>query len=57
MRVHQALNNFDKNLRFTIDILRNVETHFSDLEQSTDGIALFEEPSNTDQYVMAYQDL
>ena len=46
-RIHQALNKFDKNLRFTIDIFDHVVPHFLDLELHDDGIALYTKLTNT----------
>ena len=45
--IHQALNKFVKNLRFTIDRFDHVVPHFLDLELHDDGIALYTKPTNT----------
>ena len=50
-RIHQALNKFDKNLRFTVDKFEYVLPHFLDLELRDDGIALYMKPTNTGLYV------
>ena len=50
-RIHQALNKFDKNLRFTVDKFEYVLPHFLDLELRDDGIALYTKPTNTGLYV------
>ena len=39
--VHNFLNKFDKNLRFTVDMFQNHVPHFLDLELSPDGISIF----------------
>ena len=39
--VHNSLNKFDKNLRFTVDMFQNKVPHFLDLELSPDGISIF----------------
>ena len=39
--VHNFLNKFDKNLRFTVDMFQNQVPHFLDLELSPDGISIF----------------
>ena len=46
-RIHQALNKFDKNLRFTVDKFDYVVPHFLDLELRDDNIALYTKPTNT----------
>ena len=50
-QVHKALNRFDKNLRFTVDIFQNEVPHFLDLELSPDGITIFRKDTNTGLYV------
>ena len=50
-RIHQALNKFDKNLRFTVDRFDHVIPHFLDLELQDDSIALCTKPTNTGLYV------
>ena len=49
--IHQALNKFDKNLRFTVDKFHDVAPHVLDLELRDDGIALYTKSSNTGLYV------
>ena len=50
-RIHQALNKFDKNLRFTVNKFDDVVPHFIDLELRDYGIALYTKPANTGLYV------
>ena len=40
-QIHDQLNKFDKNLRFTVDMFEDVVPHFLDLELSPDGISIF----------------
>ena len=49
--VHNSLNKFDKNLRFTVDRFQNKVPHFLDLELSPDGISIFRKDTNTGLYV------
>ena len=49
--VHNSLNKFDKNLRFTVDMFQNKVPHFLDLELSPDGISIFRKDTNTGLYV------
>ena len=49
--VHNFLNKFDKNLRFTVDMFQNKVPHFLDLELSPDGISIFRKDTNTGLYV------
>ena len=49
--IHQALNKFDKNLRFTVNKFDDVVPHFLDLELRDYGIALYTKPANTGLYV------
>ena len=49
--VHNFLNKFDKNLRFTVDMFQNKVPHFLDLELSPDGISIFRKDINTGLYV------
>ena len=49
--VHKALNKFDNNLRFTVDMFQNEVPHFLDLELSPDGITIFRKDTNTGLYV------
>ena len=49
--VHNSLNKFDKNFRFTVDMFQNKVPHFLDLELSPDGISIFRKDTNTGLYV------
>ena len=49
--VHNFLNKFDKNFRFTVDMFQNNVLHFLDLELSADGILIFRKDTNTGLYV------
>ena len=40
-QVHNVLNKFGKNLRFTVDVFQNEVPHFLDLELSPEGINFF----------------
>ena len=49
--VHDSVNHFDKNLRFTVDTFENVVPHFLDLELRNDGISLYKKATNIGLYV------
>ena len=51
LKVHNALNKFDKNLRFTVDMFKDKVPHFLDLELSPDGTSIFCKDTNTGLYV------
>ena len=51
VKVHNFLNKFDKNLRFTVDMFQNKVPYFLDLESSPDGISIFQKDTNTGLYV------
>ena len=48
-RVHNALNNFDHNLKFTLDTYSWSFLHFLDIEIHTDGLGIYNKPTNTGQ--------
>ena len=48
--VHNALNNFDKNLNFTVDAFDNVVPQFLDIEIHLDGLSIYYKDTNTGQY-------
>ena len=48
--VHDALNNFDKNLNFTVDTFDDVVPHFLDIEIHPDGLSIYCKNTNTGQY-------
>ena len=50
-KVNNALNKFDKKLRFTVDMFKDKVPHFLDLELSPDGTSIFRKDSNTGLYV------
>ena len=50
-KVHQSLNNFDPNLKFTVDTFPNQTPHFLDLLLESDGISIFRKETNTGDYV------
>ena len=47
---HDALNNFDKNLNFTVDTFDDVVPHFLDIEIHPDGLSIYCKDTNTGQY-------
>ena len=49
-RIQNLLNNFDPNLRLTLDLFQNEIPHFLDLKLSPDGIPIFRKNTNTDLY-------
>ena len=49
-RVHNALNNFDRNLKFTPDTFDDVVPHFLDIEIHPDSLWIYCQPTNTGQY-------
>ena len=48
--VHDALNNFDKNLNFTVDTFYNVVSHFLDVVICSDDWSVYCKDTNTVQY-------
>ena len=48
--VHDALNNYDKNLNFTVDTFDNIVPHFLDIEIHPDGLSIYYKDTNTGQY-------
>ena len=48
--VQDALNNFGKNLNFTVDTFDNVAPHYRDAEIHTDGLSIYCKDTNTGQY-------
>ena len=46
-RVHNALNSFDCNLKFTLDTFHDIVPHFLDTEINPDGLGLYCKPRNT----------
>ena len=48
--VHDASNNFDKNLNFTVDTFDDVVPHFLDIEIHPDGLSIYCKDTNTGQY-------
>ena len=49
--IHQALNGFDPNLRFTVDTFPDEIPHFLDIEMSVDGLYIYRKNTNTGQYL------
>ena len=49
--VHDALNNFDKNLNFTVDTFNNVVIHFFDTEIHPDGLSVYCKDTSTGQHI------
>ena len=47
----QHFNNFDKNLKFTIDTFSDCVPHFLDIEIYPDGLGIFHKSTQTGQYV------
>ena len=48
--VHNTLNSFDKNLKFTVVLFDNVVSHFLDIEIHPDGLSIDCKDTNTGQY-------
>ena len=48
--VQDTLNNFDKNLNFTVDTFSNVVPHFLIIEIHPDGLLIYCKDTNTGQY-------
>ena len=48
--VHNALNNFDAKLQFTVDTFELETPHFLDIEISPDGLSIFRKDTNTGLY-------
>ena len=49
-RIQNPLNNFDPNLRFTVDLFQNEVAHFLNLKFSPEGILIFRKNSNAGLY-------
>jgi hypothetical protein len=49
--IHERLNSFDPNLRFTVDIFDTAAPHFLDLSLSNDTIKIHHKPTNTGVYI------
>ena len=49
-RVNNALNNFDRNLKFTLDTFNDVVPHFLDIEIHQGSLGIYCKPTNTGQY-------
>ena len=49
-RIQNLSNNFDPNLRLTVELFQNEIPHFLDLELSPDGISILRKNTNTDLY-------
>ena len=47
--VYNALNNFDRNLKFTLDTLNDVVPHFLNIEIQPNGLRIYCKPTNTGQ--------
>ena len=50
-RIHDSLNKFDNNLKFTYDDFTNEAPHFLDIEIAPDGLSIYRKDTNTGQYV------
>ena len=48
--VHNTLNSFDKNLKFTVVLFDDVVSHFLDIEIHPDGLSIDCKDTNTGQY-------
>ena len=48
--VYNALNNFDRNLMFTLDTNNAVVSHYLDIEIHPDGLGSYCKCTNTGQY-------
>ena len=49
--VLNQFNNFDKNLKFTIDTFENSVPHFLDIEICPNGLGIYHKHAQTGQYV------
>ena len=49
--IHEFLNGFDKDLKFTVDLFENKVPHFLDLEMSPDGISIYRKATDIGLYV------
>ena len=47
---HNALNNFDLNLKFILNTFNNFVSHFLDIEVHLDSLVIYCKPTNTGQY-------
>ena len=49
--VHNALNRFHKNIKFTVDKFTNETPHFLDIEIAPDGLTIYHKETQTGQYM------
>ena len=49
--IRNLLNEFDPNLRFTVDTFKDIVPHFLDLEFSPDGLEIYRKDTNTGLYI------
>ena len=49
--IHSLLNNFDKNLKFTVDTFTDDVPHFLDLRLNNDDLSIYRKPTNTGVYI------
>ena len=49
-RVHNALNNFFRNLKFTFETFSDLVPHFLDIELHPDVLGMYCKPTNLSQY-------
>ena len=49
--VHEALNRFHSNIKFTVDKFENETPHFLDIEIAADGLSIYHKETQTGQYI------
>ena len=49
-RIHDLFNDFDENLKFTVDTCQDSTPHFLELELSSDGLTIYRKDTNTGLY-------
>ena len=52
--IHERLNSFDKNIKFTIDDFRDGNNHFLDIQIDKNHTSIYYKPTNTGQYIYFY---
>ena len=52
--IHERLNSFDKNIKFTIDDFRDGNNHFLDIQIDKNHTSIYYKPKHTGQYIYFY---
>ena len=52
--IHERLNSFDKNIKFTIDDFRDGNNHFLYIQIDKNHASIYYKPTHTGQYIYFY---